>query len=145
MALLIGFNPDQLDRLEDDVGVARRRVRSKRGRRRHDSRDASWVPSVDIYEVEKEYAVYVELPGVRKEDIDIDSRESTINVAGELKKDEALKGPHVRERRYGKFSRSITLPRPVDTEKISAKFEHGVLEIKVPKFEPVGTKKIAIQ
>ncbi|CAG8750636.1 4939_t:CDS:2, partial [Dentiscutata erythropus] len=96
-----------------------------------------WVPSLDVHESEKEFIVNAELPGVTKEQINLDVRENTLLISGETKKDEKYKegNTHIQERQYGNFTRAITLPRSVKTSDITAKFENGILEVKLPKDE----------
>ncbi|KAF0478396.1 HSP20-like chaperone [Gigaspora margarita] len=109
----------------------------------------NWFPPLDFHEDEKEFVVNAELPGVTKEQVNVDVREDTLVISGETKKDEKYKegNTHVQERRYGSFTRAITLPRNVKANEITAKFENGILEVKLPKDEnekPSG-RKIEIQ
>ncbi|CAG8735809.1 12547_t:CDS:2 [Dentiscutata heterogama] len=93
---------------------------------------------LDIHEGEKEFTVCAELPGVTKEQINLDVRENMLVISEG--------NAHIQERRYGSFSRAITLPRSAKTSDIAAKFEHGVLEVKIPKDEnKESRKKIDIQ
>ncbi|RIB02952.1 HSP20-like chaperone [Gigaspora rosea] len=113
---------------------------------RSGSSRTNWAPPLDVHESEKEYSVNAELPGVTKEQINLDVRENTLIISGETKKDEKYKegNTHIQERRYGSFTRTITLPRNVKTGDITAKFENGILEVKLPKDESAA-KKISIQ
>ncbi|CAG8639839.1 18689_t:CDS:2, partial [Acaulospora morrowiae] len=97
----------------------------------------SWVPLIDVRENEKEFVVDTELPGVSKEQINVDIRDNVLYISGETKPDEKYKdcSTHLQERHYGLFSRAISLPPYVKTNEISAKCEHGVLEVKIPKGE----------
>ncbi|KAF0447237.1 HSP20-like chaperone [Gigaspora margarita] len=106
----------------------------------------NWAPPLDVHESEKEYSVNAELPGVTKEQINLDVRENTLIISGETKKDEKYKegNTHIQERRYGSFTHAISLPRNVKTGDITAKFENGILEVKLPKDENAA-KKISIQ
>ncbi|CAG8548960.1 17191_t:CDS:2 [Dentiscutata heterogama] len=106
-------------------------------------------PPLDFHESEKEYIVNAELPGITKEQVNVDVREDTLVISGETKKDEKYEkgNTHIQERRYGSFTRAITLPCNVKVTDISAKFENGILEVKLPKDEsekPSG-RKIEIQ
>ncbi|CAG8655518.1 16092_t:CDS:2 [Dentiscutata erythropus] len=108
---------------------------------------SSRVP-LDIHEGEKEFTVCAELPGVTKEQVNLNIRENMLVISGETKKDEEHKegNTHIQERRYGSFSRAIALPRSAKTSDITAKFEHGILEVKIPKDENnESRKKIDIQ
>ena len=110
--------------------------------------DGFIVPSVDIKESDKEVTLTAELPGMEEKDVDLSVHDGLITLKGEKKyehvddKDEV----HMVERRYGSFQRSFRLPDSVDTDKIDAKFEKGVLRVVMPKkAEAVSpVKKIAI-
>lgn len=92
-------------------------------------------PSVDIYEEGDSLVVKAELPGVRKEDLDVKVTGDTITISGEKKKEEDIseKGYHRVERSWGSFTRTLAFPTEVQSAKAEAKFTDGVLEVKVPK------------
>ena len=92
---------------------------------------------VELKEKENEYTVKAELPGVKKEDLDIDIDKNyiTINAKKEEEKEENEKGYKKSEFRYGEFSRTVYFPQEIDVEKTKAKLEHGVLKIEAPKRE----------
>eukprot|EP00727_Mastigamoeba_balamuthi_P008912 m51a1_g4643 putative heat shock protein hsp20 (196) ;mRNA; r:349085-349672 len=100
---------------------------------------AAWRPQVDVKETDKEYVVRAELPGVRKEDVSIEVRRdgpAPVLVLRGSKNDETAQQAgtwHRVERRFGEFSRTFALPQGVEPEKLSAKYENGVLELVVPK------------
>jgi HSP20 family protein len=100
-------------------------------------------PSVDVLTEGDDVVVKAELPGMKKEDIDISLTKDTITISGEKKKEEKVeKKDYYRfERSYGSFKRSFSLPAEVQTEKASAKFKDGVLEIRVPKTEEAKKKE----
>ena len=102
--------------------------------------------SVDIYEKDNTIVIEAELPGVGKEDISIDVKGKLITLGGERKSDEEVKDENCyrRERRYGKFERTFSLPFEVQSETVQATFTNGILKIELPKPEEQGTKKIAI-
>ena len=104
---------------------------------------------VELHEHEKEYCVNAELPGVSKEnlDIDIDKNHITINAKKEEEKEENDKHYKKSEFRYGEFSRTVYFPNEIDTDKTSAKFENGILKIKAPKKEQEKEhiKKLSIE
>ena len=89
-------------------------------------------PSLDIYEDESHLIIEADLPGVVKEDIDIDVTDHTLTVSGERKKKEEIEDKyyHHVERSYGTFRRSIELPREIDRDKIDASFIDGTLKIR---------------
>ena len=103
---------------------------------------------VELHEKDKEYTVKAELPGVKKEDldIDIDKNHITINAKKEEENKEDTKGYRKSEFRYGEFSRTVYFPQEIDVEKTSAKLEHGILRIEAPKLaaEKEGIKKLTV-
>lgn len=106
----------------------------------------AWVPPVDIQENGDAYLFHAELPGMSKEDIQITLENSVLRVSGERKfeKDAKKENYHRVERTYGNFTRTFTLPTPVDPEKVQAAFENGILTITVPKAEQAKPRRIAI-
>ena len=110
-------------------------------------RQAPWVPAMDVYETDDEVVVTVELPGLSAEDVDVSVEDSTLTVSGsrEFSSDVEEGSYHRIERRYGAFSRALTLPPQVDTSKVGARFEDGVLTVDVPKIEKAKPKKIQIK
>jgi HSP20 family protein len=105
-------------------------------------------PMVDVFEEGDSVIVKAEIPGIKKEDLDITFREHTLTISGEKKKEEKVenKNYYRLERSYGTFSRSFYLPTEVETDKASATFKDGVLQITIPKTEESKqVKKITIQ
>jgi HSP20 family protein len=100
-------------------------------------------PSMDIFTEGDNVVVKAELPGMKKEDIDVSLTEDTITISGDKKKEEKIekKDYYSLERSYGSFKRSFSLPAEVQTEKASAKFKDGVLEIRIPKTEEAKKKE----
>ncbi len=92
-------------------------------------------PSVDIFEEKNDVVVKAELPGIKKEDIDVTLTDDTISIAGEKKKEEEVekKNYYRWESSYGSFARTFTLPAEVQMEKAKTQFKDGVLEIRIPK------------
>ena len=107
----------------------------------------TWVPAVDIHETEDGYVVKADLPGMKREDIQIDLKDSTLHIKGEKKFEEKVsKDKYIRtERAYGTFIRSFTLPSNVDAEKIKASYKDGVLELSLPKKEEAKPKQIRVE
>ena len=97
--------------------------------------EGTWHPSVDISENENAFVLKAELPGVNREDINIDINNKTLTLKGEKKheRDEEKDNVHMTERAYGSFQRSMPIPDRVDAEKISARFDKGVLKVVMPK------------
>jgi len=104
-------------------------------------------PSVDIFEDKDEVVVKAEIPGMVKEDVDVNITENTLTISGEKKKEEKVekKDYYCFERSYGSFSRSFRLPSDVQTEKAKATFKNGVLEIRLPKTEEAKKKEIKVK
>ncbi len=100
------------------------------------------APSIDIYEEGDEIVVKAELPGMKKEDIEVNLTEDSITISGEKKKEEKVerKGYHRHERSYGSFARSFSLPSEVRTDDAKGEFKDGVLEIRIPKTEEAKKK-----
>lgn len=107
---------------------------------------ATFVPPVDILENEHDITLQAEIPGLKQEDLSITLENNVLTIAGERKfKDEEKKDNfHRIERRYGKFTRSFTLPASVDGENVNATFENGLLNITLPKKEEFKPKQIMI-
>lgn len=108
---------------------------------------SDWVPSVDIKEGKDAYEVVADVPGVNPKDIDVSLEEGVLTVKGERKsesKDER-EGYTRTERVYGSFYRRFTLPETADAENISAKTEHGVLRLHIPKKEKALPKRITVE
>lgn len=106
------------------------------------------VPSCDIFEEGNEIVLRADLPGMKKEDIKIDLVNNVLTISGEKKEEEKVeKGKYYRyERRQGTFFRSFELPYEIETEKVKAHFEDGVLEVRLAKTHEMEgkTKKIPV-
>ena len=108
---------------------------------------AEWAPDVDVSETDDAVLVHAEIPGIDPKDLDISVVGDTLTVRGE-KRDEAEhsgRNYHRVERRYGCFTRSLTLPAKVNAEKVTAKAHAGVLEIRLPKQEEAKARRIDIK
>ena len=103
--------------------------------------------AVDMYETDQDVVIKSSVPGVKAEDIDITITGDTLTIKGETKAEEKVeKANYVRqERRYGAFSRSVTLPTTIVAEKAKAEFENGVLTLTLPKAEEVKPKAIRVK
>lgn len=108
---------------------------------------AMWAPAVDVYEDEGSFIIHTELPGVSKDDVELHLESRTLTIRGERKltKGYAAENYHQRERLYGRFARSFTLPSTIEQDKITANFKDGVLEVVLPKAEEVKPKLIPVQ
>lgn len=105
-----------------------------------ESRSGFFTPRVDIHERKDHYEISAEMPGIRKEDLDVTLENGVLTVEAEVnqKKDEQDESSRVirQERHYGKFSRSFNLGKDISEDDIDASFKDGVLTLKVPKVEP---------
>lgn len=106
----------------------------------------SWIPACDIVETAEALIVRAEIPGVKRDDVDISLDNGVLTLRGqrELEQETQERTYHRIERSYGSFSRSFTLPRSVDAEKISAVYNDGVLEIRMPRREETRARQIRI-
>jgi HSP20 family protein len=107
---------------------------------------SAWNPSVDIYENDDNIVIKAEIPGVEKDNIDVDLKGRVLTVKGERKNENEVKEDRFyrREMSYGRFERAFTLPGDVDPEKVKADFKDGVLKIEVPKPEEHKPKQITV-
>jgi len=103
--------------------------------------------AIDIYETADSVVVKTAVPGVKPEDIDITITGNTLTIAGETKAEEKVEEENYirRERRYGRYSRSIALPSGVRGGKAEATFEHGLLTLTIPKAEEAKPKVIKVK
>lgn len=108
---------------------------------------SAWVPSVDLRETDEQYTLAADLPGLKKDEIEISLVDDVVTIKGERKQEQEqnASGWHVFERNYGTFQRSFRLPRGVDAEKVNAKFENGVLTVTLPKPEQARKKQIEVK
>jgi HSP20 family protein len=106
----------------------------------------NWVPSLDVWETDSEVVYAFDLPGIPQEKISIEVKEDTLTVTAERERMEESsdEGFYRFERRYGTFARAVGLPQGVDQEHISASYDNGVLEIRVPKPEEQKPRRIAL-
>jgi HSP20 family protein len=106
-----------------------------------------WVPAMDLVETDDHFVLKADLPGLSDEDVHIDVEGDVLTVSGERKAEhEDKREGYVRvERSFGAFSRSLTLPEGVDAEAVTARFDHGVLEVRIPKPEQRKPRRVAIQ
>jgi HSP20 family protein len=106
-----------------------------------------WAPAVDVYEDHDNLIVRAELPGMKKEEIDVSLHEGSLIISGERKsesKDEKSETSRA-ERFYGRFQRALELPKPVDPTKVTATYKDGVLTVKLPKTEESKPRQITVK
>jgi HSP20 family protein len=108
------------------------------------ARPSQWTPALDLYHDNNNIVAVVELPGMRKEDIEISLQDGTLTISGERKDETANEDAARSERFTGKFRRSVTLPTRVDVNKLSASYQDGILTVTLPKAEEAKPKQIQI-
>jgi HSP20 family protein len=107
---------------------------------------AAWVPSLDVQEDKDNFRVRVELPGLKREDIEVSLDDGAVVISGERKTETVAEGTevHRQERHYGKFSRALTLPSAIAGDKVTAAYKDGILTVTLPKVEEAKPKTIAV-
>ena len=107
---------------------------------------SSWFPAIDVFEDKDAVKLLAELPGVRPEDVKLSLENNLLTIRGEKRQhaEEQAERIHRYERSYGTFERTFALPNTVDPEKISAKYEHGILTVTIPKSERARPREIPV-
>ena len=105
-----------------------------------------WMPAMDLLEAGDHFVLRADLPGLSEEDVKIELEDSTLTISGERKAEHESEGEgyYRVERAFGSFQRSLTLPKGVDPEAVSASFDRGVLEVRIPKPEERKPRRIEI-
>ena len=105
-----------------------------------------WTPAMDLFERDDHFVLRADLPGMSEEDVKIELEDTTLTVSGEPKAEHEDRGEgyYRVERAFGTFARTLTLPQGVDPEAVTASFDRGVLEIRVPKPEARKPRRIEI-
>lgn len=105
---------------------------------------STWTPAVDVKETENALTLFVELPGIKKDGIDISLENGVLTVSGERRIDADQESYRRVERLYGNFSRAFRIPRDVDATRVQASYESGVLQLELPKVEAAKPRQIKI-
>jgi HSP20 family protein len=123
-----------MNRLFGDMSLSRRRK-------------APSFPAINVWAAADSAKITAEIPGVDKDDLEINVTGDTLTLSGVRKQDELPEGAryHRQERRYGEFSRSIQLPYTVDVNQVKAAFKNGVLTVELPRIEAEKPKKITVK
>jgi HSP20 family protein len=110
------------------------------------ARARRWVPAMDLVETEENLVLRADLPGLNRDDVELEVKDGVLTVSGERKAEheEKSEGFYRVERAFGRFSRSLTIPEGVDAEAIAADFNDGVLEVRIPKPAERQPHRIAI-
>ncbi len=104
-----------------------------------------WTPALDLYQTNDDVVAVVELPGMRKEDIELSLHDGILTISGERKEEAAKEDKPARTERFvGRFRRSISLPTRVDANKVNASYKDGILTVTLPKAEEVKPKQIQV-
>jgi len=107
---------------------------------------SGWTPALDVFEDKDNLYVKVEVPGMKKEDIDISLHDGSLSISGERKTEQKHEDSEVyrSERFFGRFQRTVTLPTPVASDKVKAQYKDGILTVTLPKTEEAKPKHIDI-
>ena len=107
---------------------------------------SGWTPALDIYEDKDNLFVKMDLPGMKREEIDVSLHEGSLSISGERKSEQKHEDAEVyrAERFFGRFQRTVTLPTPVAPEKVKAEYKDGILTITLPKTEEAKPKHINV-
>ena len=108
------------------------------------SKNSQFSPACEVTNEDKHYSISLDIPGLKKEDLEIEVKDNELHISGERKPRMGPENVLRNERRYGKFSRVFNLPKDTDAGRIEARFENGVLDILLPKEEKASSKKIII-
>jgi HSP20 family protein len=103
-----------------------------------------WSPAVDVYQDRDQFTVVAELPGMKKEEIEISLHDGALTISGERKREDSNKESYRTERYVGRFQRSLTLPAAVDANKVKATYQDGILKVVLPKAEEAKPKQIEV-
>jgi HSP20 family protein len=104
-----------------------------------------WAPLADLTETDESFITEIDLPGVKKDDIDVEMNDRELIVTGEMKEEEKEGRPHRRLRRTGRFEHRVILPGEVDPEQVSATLSDGVLTVTVPKVEKARPRHVEVK
>jgi HSP20 family protein len=106
----------------------------------------AWAPALDVREDKDSFVIRAELPGLKREDIEVSLQDGALVISGERTVEKVEEGVevHRQERYYGKFQRALSLPEPVAADKVKADYKDGVLTVTLPKTEEAKPKKIDV-
>lgn len=145
MVKIVRWNPyremSDISRWMDSIGLDARSSDSSMLELDH------WTIAVDVIETDSQFILKASLPGANPDEIEVTFVDDTLIIKGELQQDEIKESDHyrLRERRFGKYERSLELPKQVDSEQIHASFEAGVLTLVLPKAEEAKAKRVIVK
>jgi HSP20 family protein len=133
--------------IREPWGLLNRLNRDLDGLLSNPSTEVAYIPAVDVYEEKDRFVVKADLPGVQPDQIDVTAEKGILTLRGERKSDkrEQAEGYERLERVTGSFTRRFALPENVQADAIKAKFNHGVLEVTIPKQPVVAAKRVQIE
>jgi len=107
---------------------------------------SGWTPALDVHEDKDNFIVHAELPGMKREEIDVSLHDGALSISGERKTEEKHEEAEAyrTERFFGKFQRTVPLPAPVAADKVKAQYKDGVLTVTLPKTEEAKPKQIDV-
>jgi len=141
MAPLKKIYLEELARIQDRInGLFEQALLTSDYEDRDGGLPGTWAPAVDVLETGEAYLIFAELPGVRRDDIQLQVKERRLEISGRRHPLGENRNFLRMERSYGPFRRTFDLGAPVDTDAITAAFESGVLRVHVPKVQPNGTR-----
>jgi len=116
-------------------------------RRKMDLQNFDWTPRVNVEEKDDRFEITMEVPGMKKEEIDIDVQDDVLTIRGEkrFEKESTDRNFHICERSYGTFQRAFTLPENVRADDIEAEYKDGILRLALPRVEPQKPKEIKVE
>jgi HSP20 family protein len=106
----------------------------------------AWAPALDVHENKDAFTIRAELPGLKREDIEVSIQDGALVISGERQEEKLAEGTevHRQERYFGKFSRVLTLPTAVSSDKVKAAYKDGILTVTLPKAEESKPKQITV-
>ena len=147
MSKIVGCTPrTDLSRMQRDFDQIFSNLFPTFGTDGDNSEPVSWHPRIDVVETPEGYELAIDVPGVNKDDIQINLHDDVLSISGERTAREVAETDNVvrMERHSGRFHRSFSLPNKINAKKIEARFENGVLIVSVPKLEETKPQKIKI-
>ncbi|HEY2815872.1 MAG TPA: Hsp20/alpha crystallin family protein [Casimicrobiaceae bacterium] len=139
---------EDIDRMFENFGVGRSFFSTELWQPGHEGMMAAWSPRIEMREKEGKVCIAADLPGVKKEDLNVNVTDDAVTIEGERRQERTTdeQGYYQSERSYGSFYRSIPLPEGVQPESATAEFKDGVLQIEIPAPERKGrTHKLEIR
>jgi HSP20 family protein len=105
---------------------------------------STWSPAIDVYQDKDQFTVVAEVPGMKKEELELSLHNGVLTISGERKREEKSEQGFRSERFVGRFQRSVTLPASVDPNKVKASYQDGLLKVVLPKSEEAKPKQIEV-